>query len=112
MPRPLETIKVLALEVGNMQTMYITEHRTCYGNSHRFMCCALLEPHKERYDVRRVRFDSWSKEDICWNDLTEEEFDQYFNEVKSYDDVWAFVDVKFFQKAFNELFIRGGSLWD
>jgi hypothetical protein len=112
MPRQVERIRVLALDVGNMRTWYVTEHRACYESPHRFMCSALLNPHKEGYDVRHVRFDSWDADDNVWNDITEEEFDNYFDEVKGVGDIWFWSDIEKFKTAFDTLFYRGAGIWD
>ena len=110
MPRSVPKVRVLALRDDEGCYQYVIENCQKYYDSHEFMACALIEPHQERYVIREVCINDWSKEDGRWNDISEAKFLQAFGDMKRFTP-YALYSLSNFLDAFDTLFERGACIW-
>ena len=110
MPKSVPKVRVLALRGDDGCYQYVTENCKKYYEPHEFMACVLIEPHHERYVLKEVSTEDWSKEDCRWSDISEEKFRQAFGYLKNFSPYMLY-SLSSFLDAFDLLFERGAYIW-
>lgn len=110
MPRVIAQVRVLAIDDGTRPTFYITDNFGKYDSAAGFMACRLVEPHRERFEIRSLNAASWDRESPEWSDVPEEVFRTYFEYMCDFDP-YRLYSVDEMRRAFDTLWERGGSLW-
>lgn len=108
MPRRIKEVKVIAINDGKNPVKYLTEDIAVYCGPDDFMRCALVVPHRERYEIRYVAHDSYESCRPWMPHISEEEFNFMFQGMAEFSP-YGFYNPEEYVKHFNILW-EGGCL--